>query len=146
MVRSDANPPLTWDTGTRLFAGRQYFAKVRAFYPVTGLDASTGLDVDSESGQYGIWSGFSDEVAFTTEEDAPEQPQAPSYVDNLGDTYRKTRSTELWTELGYNGGAEVKVVTLIRDENNADSSTSLNFDCPGESGCDSAKMTNGASC
>ena len=44
VVRSDANPPLTWDTGTRLFAGRQYFAKVRAFYPVTGLDASTGTE------------------------------------------------------------------------------------------------------
>ena len=145
-VRSDANPPLTWDTGTRLFAGRQYFAKVRAFYPVTGLDASTGTDVDIESGQWGIWSGFSDEVAFTTEEDAPDPPQAPSYEDDLGDTYRKTRSTELWTELGYNGGAEVKVVTLIRDENYGDSSTQLNFDCPGESGCYNAKLTNGASC
>ena len=145
-VRSDANPPLTWDTGTRLFAGRQYFAKVRAFYPVTGLDASTGTEYDVDSGQYGIWSGFSDEVAFTTEEDAPDAPQAPSYEDDLSDTYRKTRSTQLWTELGYNGGAEVKVVTLIRDENYADYSTTLNFDCPGESGCDNAKMTNGASC
>ena len=58
-VRSDANPPLTWDTGTRLFAGRQYFAKVRAFYPVTGLDASTGTEQDFLTEQYGIWSGFS---------------------------------------------------------------------------------------
>ena len=130
-VRSDgANPSLTWDTGTRLFAGRQYFAKVRAFYPVTGLDASTGTEQDFLTEQYGIWSGFSDEVAFTTEEDAPEQPQAPSYEDDLGDTYRRTRSTELWTELGYNGGAEVKVVTLLRDEHYGDYSTQLNFDCP----------------
>ena len=54
-VRSDANPPLTWDTGTRLFAGRQYFAKVRAFYPVTGLDASTGgVDVGADVDLVGL--------------------------------------------------------------------------------------------